>query len=86
MEDWFSELTPGISLRKAQAKGVCSMTILICWTVWMERNARIFEGKERSTFALVSEIKSEANFWCQAGNKALARVLVVSRSFCTSPA
>jgi hypothetical protein len=42
MEDWFSELPSGINLTKAQAKGVRSLTILICWTVWKERNTRIF--------------------------------------------
>jgi hypothetical protein len=80
MEDWFSELASGINLSKAHAKGVRSLTILIRWTVWKDRNARIFEGRERLPSVLVFEIKSEATLWCRAGNKALARVLGVSCS------
>jgi hypothetical protein len=80
MEDWFRELVAQRNLGAAQKKGVRSLTILVCWTIWKERNARIFYAKARSTSCLVRDIKSEANLWCQAGNKTLARVIGVLNS------
>jgi hypothetical protein len=77
MEDWFWELFAQSNLSAIQKRGVRSLTILVCWTIWKERNTRIFYGKERLTSCLVREIKSEANLWCQAGNKTLARVIGV---------
>jgi hypothetical protein len=32
----------------AKAKGTKSLIILVCWTIWRERNSRIFEGKEKN--------------------------------------
>jgi hypothetical protein len=54
-EDGCQDLSVGNNLSTAQAKGVRSLSIP-CWTIWKERNFRIFEGKERLASSLVSEI------------------------------
>jgi hypothetical protein len=89
MEDWFPELVVQHNLNAGQKKGVRSLTILVCWIIWKERNARIFYANERSPSCLVREIKNEARLWCQAGNKTLTRSLVyyiASNSLCNLPA
>jgi hypothetical protein len=55
----------------AKAKGGRTLAILVCWSIWRERNARLFEGQEKNVAHLVSEIKDEADLWgtavsCQA--------------------
>jgi hypothetical protein len=38
----------------------------------MERNARVFEGEEKTVQRLLSEIADEATMWAKAGAKHLA--------------
>jgi hypothetical protein len=45
VEDWFYRLAGGVPSVKARASK--SLSILVCWTIWCERNARIFNGKEK---------------------------------------
>jgi hypothetical protein len=61
---WFTSL-PG-RLNAAKTKGIRSLIILVCWSIWRERNARIFDGKEKSSVRLVSEIQDEAILWVKA--------------------
>jgi hypothetical protein len=80
MDEWFQDLPAGSNLSVSQSKAVCSLIILVCWSIWREQNARIFERKEPSASCLVSGIKSETSLWCQARNKALARIIGVLHS------
>jgi hypothetical protein len=43
------------------------LIILVCWTIWRERNSRVFEGKEKPMSRLVAEIQDEARTWFRAG-------------------
>ncbi|PUZ44092.1 hypothetical protein GQ55_8G062100 [Panicum hallii var. hallii] len=43
------------------AKGTRSLAILVIWSIWCERNARIFNDKEKKLARLVDEIKESAN-------------------------
>jgi hypothetical protein len=52
-------------------KGLASLTLLVVWKIWQERNARIFYHKLVSTFVIVDRIKSEARLWVLAGAKKL---------------
>jgi hypothetical protein len=56
-------------------KGERSLSILVCWTVWKERNAMIFQGAENAPAMMVATIKSEARLWAKAENKNLARIV-----------
>jgi hypothetical protein len=40
--------------------------ILVCWTIWRERNAKVFEGIERHANSMMAEVKTEARLWTQA--------------------
>jgi hypothetical protein len=65
-------------------KGLKSLVILVCWEIWNERNARIFNSTEAPSFA-VTEKKGEASAWILTGAKHLARLIgracVSSREF-----
>ena len=50
--------------------------ILVTWSNWKERNARVFNNTEKTVARLVEEIKDEARLWCQAGAKHLAALVV----------
>jgi hypothetical protein len=55
------------SLSFDKDKGGRSMVILVCWIIWRERNARIFEAKERPVQSIIAEVKEEAHLWSTAG-------------------
>jgi hypothetical protein len=77
VQDWYNGLLgPSSSLASAKVKGTRSLTILVCWTVWCERNHRVFEGQQRTTQMLIAEIKDEAKLWISAGAKSLATLVV----------
>jgi hypothetical protein len=78
VEDWFYRLAGGVPSVKARASK--SLLILVCWTIWCERNARIFNGKEKGIPRLITEIKNEALFWFSAGAKSLGCIVAQHRS------
>jgi hypothetical protein len=55
---WFRDVS--VATSSTRIKGTWSVMILICWNIWRERNARIFEGTEKPPDRLISEIKDEA--------------------------
>ena len=52
-----------------------SLTMLISWTVWNERNARVFRLKFASPPVLLGSILGEAKLWVTAGAKKLGTVI-----------
>jgi hypothetical protein len=74
MQDWFGELGGASS---TNSKGARSLSILVCWMIWRERNARVFDRSENHSTYLVCEIKSEAMLWMPAGNKKLGTLVGV---------
>ena len=54
------------------SKGLKSLVILVCWEIWNERNARIFNSTEAPSFTVAEKIKGEASAWILAGAKHLA--------------
>jgi hypothetical protein len=75
MHDWFCQLCNVVLLNSVKRKGARSLAILICWTIWKERNARVFDQCERSMSSIVPKIKSEVSLWTRARNKNLARLV-----------
>ncbi|KAF8699001.1 hypothetical protein HU200_034833 [Digitaria exilis] len=71
--DWFHELA-GSAIDTA-AKGTRSLAILIVWTVWCERNARIFNEQEKPIAKIIDDIKDTARLWGAAGAKHLAALV-----------
>ena len=56
-------------------KVVRSLTMLISWEVWKERNNRVFNRQETSATRLMEKIKAEAVIWATAGAKDIASVI-----------
>jgi hypothetical protein len=67
MQDWFLSLSGGIM--SVKARGMKWVIALVCWTIWRERNARIFNGEEETVPRLITEIKDEAVQWFAGAKK-----------------
>ena len=64
---WTSTCDAGTPNRQAKA----SLTMLVTWTIWNERNARVFRFKSAPPTILLNTISTEANLWVTAGAKKL---------------
>jgi hypothetical protein len=73
MGTWFIDL--GRNSSATRKKGIQSMTMLIIWEIWRERNNRIFNKTSRSVDQVFGTIQDEAKLWIWAGNKGLQEVL-----------
>jgi hypothetical protein len=49
-----------------------SITLLVLWEIWLERNARVFNRVESSVPTVLAKIKSETSAWIVARAKGLA--------------
>lgn len=56
-------------------KGIGSLFILVCHSIWRERNSRVFNDKSMHHRQLAVIIREEAQEWAFAGAKALRRLL-----------
>ena len=73
LSSWFHNLIGALS--GAHAKGARSMAILTIWTLWGERNRRIFDDQLKPTSRVLDEIKEAARMWNSAGSKHLAALV-----------
>lgn len=76
--EWFLKLAGNGT--DAAAKGACSLAILVVWTVWCERNARIFNDEERTTDSLAQDIKDTTRLWCATDARHLAALVATQIS------
>ena len=60
---------------------MASLTMLISWEIWKERNSRVFRHHETSATALMTSIKQEALDWVAAGAKDLANLVFENNFF-----
>ena len=60
------------TIRGVSRKGLKFLVILVCWKIWNEHNARIFDSTEAHSFTVAKKIKGEASAWILAGAKHLA--------------
>ena len=68
------------AIRGVSRKGLKSLVILVCWEIWNERNACIFNSTKAPSFtvaekikgASAEKIKGEASAWTLAGAKHLS--------------
>jgi hypothetical protein len=70
---WFTTVAERES--STRGKGIQSLLILVCWALWRERNARVFDDREKQTSRLVVGIKDEVWLWVRAGAKLLADIV-----------
>jgi len=69
---WWTNIT---SSEHVPRKAILSLSLLIIWEIWCERNARIFRKQEKSALGLFSKIKNEAATWALAGAKHLQSLI-----------
>uniref|UniRef100_A0ACD5W723 Uncharacterized protein n=1 Tax=Avena sativa TaxID=4498 RepID=A0ACD5W723_AVESA len=69
IKDWWTKLA-------CKTKAMASITMLISWTIWKERNARVFNNKFAQLQTLLDIIKREARLWILAGAKSLSFVIL----------
>jgi hypothetical protein len=58
------------------SKVVASLTLLVTWEIWNERNARVFNNRHASSMVILEKIKEEAKLWVAAGAKNLSNLLL----------
>ncbi|KAF8648813.1 hypothetical protein HU200_064513 [Digitaria exilis] len=69
---WFLGLTSNTT---PSAPGTRTLIILIVWTIWRERNNRIFRGISTTAARLFDGLRDEAGLWMAAGAKGLASLV-----------
>ena len=74
LQDWWGMITTSTTVSRKAGR---SITLLVIWEVWKERNARVFRRQEAPTLSLVASIKAEAATWTHTGEK--DRALLISR-------
>lgn len=52
-----------------------SMMMLVCWAIWNERNARVFQNKASLPSHVVATIKADAILWTKAGARSLGSII-----------
>lgn len=57
-------------------RAMASLTMLVSWTIWNERNSRVFRHKNAPPPILQKLIMDEANLWVSAGAKKLGRIVL----------
>ncbi|WVZ53275.1 LOW QUALITY PROTEIN: hypothetical protein U9M48_004243 [Paspalum notatum var. saurae] len=73
-------------LPKSIKRGFDSLTLLVTWTVWKERNERVFRHRARMPGVVVDKIKEEALRWVLAGVSSLGDLAVFASSSAWSQA
>ena len=61
--------------RTSNWHAMASLTMLVGWTIWKERNARVFQHKSTPTLVIFSIIKKEARLWVIAAVKQLRNIM-----------
>jgi hypothetical protein len=56
-------------------KALASLTLLVSWEIWNERNARVFRNKQVPPLVILDKIKNEARLWVIEGGKRLGYLL-----------
>ena len=73
LTSWFSELTENCT--RTEAKGARSLAILVVWSIWCERNRRVFNDEVKAPDKIVEEIKDTSRLWTAAGAQHLASLV-----------
>jgi hypothetical protein len=71
--EWLST-TRGM-LPKIKHKGWNSLTQLVWWSLWKERNKRIFQARADTMASIIATILGEADLWLRAGRQRVCELL-----------
>jgi hypothetical protein len=72
IKEWWTLLVDGAT---PHCKALVSLTLLIVWELWNERNARVFHNKQSPSFVILDKIKFGARLWAIAGAKKLGSIV-----------
>ena len=64
-----------------RSKAMATLTLLTTWTIWNERNARVFQKKSTPPQIILRNLKEEARLWVLAGAKRLSNLIRESNDF-----
>ena len=67
--NWWT--TARTNVPSGENKKLNSMVVLVAWTIWYERNSRVFDNKASSIDRILDKIKGDALNWSKAGAKCL---------------
>ena len=71
--EWWEKRT---CLQNPNRRALASLTMLVSWTIWNERNARVFRHKSAPPPVLLRAIINDVKLWVLAGAKKLGCILV----------
>ena len=67
LQTWFKLLTAG----QTQQRGLQTLVLLVIWSLWRERNRRIFQLEELPPSRFISFLRDDVRTWVLAGAKHL---------------
>lgn len=56
-------------------QGMATLTMLVSWVLWNERNARVFQKKSTPPFYIPKLILEESKLWVSAGARQLSAIM-----------
>ena len=73
MKEWWEKRT---NLQNPNRRAMSSLTMLVSWSVWNERNARVFRHKSAPPTILLQMVLDEAKLWVTAGARKLGDIIL----------
>ena len=73
VKEWWEKRT---NLQNPNRRAMASLTMLVSWSVWNERNARVFRRKSAPPTILLQMVLDEANLWVTAGARKLGDIIL----------
>jgi hypothetical protein len=72
INNWWNQMTSGATPNR---RAIASLSLLVTWEIWAERNARVFHNKHAPPSVMLDKIKREARLWVLAGAKRLGEIM-----------
>ena len=72
VQAWWSHVTNDMTI---SPRALASIIILVFWTIWNERNARVFRNTSTLPSFIVANLKVEARNWVIAGTRHVGNLM-----------
>jgi chemotaxis methyl-accepting protein methylase len=56
-------------------KAIATLTLLVTWKIWNERNAQVFHNKLAPPLVILDQVKKEARLWVCADAKSFGEIM-----------